>query len=260
MGWCEVVPGSVTNTSATLKTYIYDLYRLDPDGHWDYDYSCPDLSEVYFEFAALGLHEVPTPTGFQISPYNNHPRLSWGDVTLDINDLDGYHVYRKIGSQSWNRLTSQPITTTTFTDYSIDYSNRFSGSWTKYHLTTVAGGEESYPTSDLGLWGNQVNKQLTENESAPPKAFSLYPNYPNPFNPSTTIRYGLPEESYVSLVIYDMRGQVVQILEFGQQSAGWYDAVWKGETADGNQISTGIYFARLVADDHSQTIKLVYSK
>jgi len=93
-----------------------------------------------------------------------------------------------------------------------------------------------------------------------PSNWVLNQNYPNPFNPSTTIRYGLPESSDVSLVIYDVRGQVVQTLESGHQNAGWYDVVWNGETADGKQISTGIYFARLLAGDNSQVIKMLYLK
>ena len=93
-----------------------------------------------------------------------------------------------------------------------------------------------------------------------PSEYTLDQNYPNPFNPSTTLRYGLPEEANVSLVIYDVRGQVVQTLESRHQSAGWYDIIWNGETTDGKTISTGIYFARLVAGDYSQVIKMLYLK
>ena len=93
-----------------------------------------------------------------------------------------------------------------------------------------------------------------------PITYCLEDNYPNPFNPSTTIRYGLPEESNVSLVIYDVRGQVVQTLKSEHQSAGWYDVAWNGQTADGKTISTGIYFARLVAGEYSQVVKMLYLK
>ncbi len=93
-----------------------------------------------------------------------------------------------------------------------------------------------------------------------PQTYKLYQNYPNPFNPTTTLRYGLPEEGNVSLIIYDVRGQVVQTIASEHQSAGWYDVVWNGQTADGKTISTGIYFARLVADDYSQVVKMLYLK
>jgi len=93
-----------------------------------------------------------------------------------------------------------------------------------------------------------------------PTTYILDQNYPNPFNPSTTIRYGLPEHSNVSLVIYDLRGNVVQVVESTTQDAGWYNVVWNGETSDGKTISTGIYFARLVVGDYSEVIKMLYLK
>ena len=85
-------------------------------------------------------------------------------------------------------------------------------------------------------------------------------NYPNPFNPSTTIRYGLPEDSNVSLVIYDVRGNLVRTLESGSQSAGWYELVWDGRSDEGKAISTGLYLARIGAGEYSQVIKMLYLK
>jgi endoglucanase Acf2/PKD repeat protein len=93
-----------------------------------------------------------------------------------------------------------------------------------------------------------------------PSEFVLNQNFPNPFNPSTTIRYGLPEDSRLTLIIYDLRGNVVQTLESGSKASGWYDVVWNGENVDGKTVSTGIYFARLVAGNNSQVVKMVYLK
>ncbi|MBT3824079.1 MAG: T9SS type A sorting domain-containing protein [Candidatus Marinimicrobia bacterium] len=100
-----------------------------------------------------------------------------------------------------------------------------------------------------GIYGRQLPKELV-----------LSPAFPNPFNPSTTIRYGIPDYSYVSLEIYDLRGNIVRTLESGQQTAGWYNVVWNGQSAEGRTISTGIYFARLIAGDNSQVLKLLYLK
>ncbi|MBC8374407.1 MAG: T9SS type A sorting domain-containing protein [FCB group bacterium] len=93
-----------------------------------------------------------------------------------------------------------------------------------------------------------------------PRTVILNQNYPNPFNPTTTISYSIPEDTNISLVIYDIRGQVVQTLQSKNQSAGWYDVIWNGETADGKTISTGIYFARLIAGEYTQVIKMLYLK
>jgi hypothetical protein len=93
-----------------------------------------------------------------------------------------------------------------------------------------------------------------------PMSFTLSQNYPNPFNPSTTLSYEIPERFDVSLIIYNVRGDVIQILKSGEQNAGFYSAVWNGLAVDGKTISTGIYFARLVAGDHSQVVKMLYLK
>ena len=130
-----------------------------------------------------------------------------------------------------------------------------------YHLA------ESSPCVGTGLNGTNMGAlgvgctdPVAIIEVSIPTQYMLEQNYPNPFNPTTTIRYGLPEDSNVSLVIYDIRGNVVQTLESGTKSAGRYNIVWNGQTDDGRMISTGIYFARFVAGDYSQVIKMLYLK
>ncbi len=93
-----------------------------------------------------------------------------------------------------------------------------------------------------------------------PKQFELHQNYPNPFNPSTTIAYGIPEDSDVSVVIYDVSGKEVKTLIQSNQSAGWYNQIWNGLNNQNTQVSTGVYFARVTSGKNSETIKMVYLK
>ena len=93
-----------------------------------------------------------------------------------------------------------------------------------------------------------------------PTEFMLDQNYPNPFNPSTTIKYGLPEDSNVSLVIYDIRGNTVRTIDSGSQTAGWYEHVWNGMNDEGQPVSTGLYLTRLRAGSYTKTIKMLYLK
>ncbi|MBT4359519.1 MAG: T9SS type A sorting domain-containing protein, partial [Candidatus Marinimicrobia bacterium] len=130
---------------------------------------------------------------------------------------------------------------------------------TEYWWRVVATDADSL-TTESEVFKFTVGYVSIVEEIALPTEFMLDQNYPNPFNPSTTIRYGLPEESNVSLVIYDVRGQVVQTIASEHQSAGWYNVVWNGGATDGKTISTGIYFARLVAGDYSQVVKMLYLK
>ena len=82
----------------------------------------------------------------------------------------------------------------------------------------------------------------------PPKAFVLEPNHPNPFNPSTMIKYSLPEASSVSLVIYDLRGNEVTRWTNSNEQAGYKRKTWNGTDADGKRVPTGIYIYRLTAE------------
>lgn len=94
-----------------------------------------------------------------------------------------------------------------------------------------------------------------------PDRFELFPNFPNPFNPATTIRYGLPEASVVEVVIYDVLGRQVVVLARGQeQAAGYHAVVWDGRDDAGVQVASGVYFARMRAERFVQTRKMVLVK
>jgi subtilisin family serine protease len=80
------------------------------------------------------------------------------------------------------------------------------------------------------------------------RGVSLAQNSPNPFNPSTSIRYELPAPSSVSLKVYNAHGQVVAVVVDGRtQSAGSHTAQWNGRTTNGSQAASGMYFFRLEA-------------
>ncbi len=80
-----------------------------------------------------------------------------------------------------------------------------------------------------------------------PDRFALHPNYPNPFNPTTTIAYDLPRTSQVNLTIYNVLGQRVVRLVSGKLAAGHYRTVWDGRNQEGIPVSSGIYIMRLQA-------------
>ena len=82
-------------------------------------------------------------------------------------------------------------------------------------------------------------------DEALPSDFTLHANFPNPFNPSTTIAYDLVQAGEVALDVYDTLGQRVARLFAGSQAAGNYSVSWDGRDAQGNVVSSGIYFYRL---------------
>ncbi len=88
-----------------------------------------------------------------------------------------------------------------------------------------------------------------------PEAILLFASYPNPFNPATTMIYGLANAARVNLSIYNVAGQRVAVLVEGAQQAGEHKIVW-----DGARIPSGVYFARLESGNESRSLKLVLVK
>jgi hypothetical protein len=93
-----------------------------------------------------------------------------------------------------------------------------------------------------------------------PKSFALLPNYPNPFNPETYIEYTLPADCQVTLAVYNILGQRVRTLINEYQSAGLKSVRWDGKNDSGNQVSAGVYFYSIKADNFTQAKKMILLK
>ncbi|MFA4839289.1 MAG: FlgD immunoglobulin-like domain containing protein, partial [Candidatus Neomarinimicrobiota bacterium] len=93
-----------------------------------------------------------------------------------------------------------------------------------------------------------------------PTQFSVSRNYPNPFNSQTTIRYDLPTDASVQMMIYDIRGHKIRTLENGFKPAGYHQAVWNGKDDAGRDVASGIYFFQMISETHRKTMKLMLVK
>ena len=95
-----------------------------------------------------------------------------------------------------------------------------------------------------------------------PPAFELFPNFPNPFNPATTIRYQLAKSSLVRLSVYDLTGRAIVQLIDEVQAPDFYQVFWNGTDQHGYPVSAGIYIARLYIDETRTTdcVKMVLIK
>jgi hypothetical protein len=96
--------------------------------------------------------------------------------------------------------------------------------------------------------------------SALPQVAALLPNYPNPFNPSTEIRFDIPTARDVKLRVYNQLGQAVRTLVEGRMKAGSYSLKWDGTNAAGLAVASGVYFYSLDAGDFSQVRKMTLVK
>ncbi|OPX32160.1 hypothetical protein B1H10_07855 [candidate division KSB1 bacterium 4484_188] len=90
-----------------------------------------------------------------------------------------------------------------------------------------------------------------------PNTFRLFDNFPNPFNPTTLIRFQVPGTSHVQLKIYNSLGQEVRTLVNRNQAAGTQSVVWDGRNNAGNSVASGIYYYRLQAGNFVQVKKMM---
>lgn len=109
------------------------------------------------------------------------------------------------------------------------------------------------------LCPNDVANGQGDNSNLP-KDYELSQNYPNPFNPKTEINFALPKESEVSLIIYNIKGQIVNKLMEEQLGAGRYKVTWEGRDSEGNKVASGIYFYSLRAGNYKETKKMIMMK
>jgi hypothetical protein len=93
-----------------------------------------------------------------------------------------------------------------------------------------------------------------------PIAFNLYNNFPNPFNPITTLRYDLQEDVLVNVTIYDMMGRIIKNLVSSQQTAGYKSIKWNATNDAGSPVSAGIYIYMIQAGEFRQVRKMVLLK
>jgi len=99
----------------------------------------------------------------------------------------------------------------------------------------------------LGLAFAPDSTTAVKSEQTQPRSFALFNNYPNPFNPSTTIEFALPVSANIKVKVYNLLGQTVKILYDGMKDAGYYKLNWNSDDVNGNSVSSGIYFYELTA-------------
>lgn len=120
----------------------------------------------------------------------------------------------------------------------------------------IGGNGQDITVVAYDQYRNSKSTSITTSVGAEPvhvaREFQLYQNWPNPFNPSTNIRYQLPESAQVRLSVYTLNGALVRVLENGIQNAGEHQSIWNGENSQGNAVASGVYIYRLEARSGSE--------
>jgi len=181
-------------------------------------------------------------TSFIGSTVNGNVLLNWKTAT-EMNN-SGFEIQRSSDRMSFSKVAFVSGYGTTTESQNYSYTDNF-----------VTNGKYYYRLKQIDFNGAFAYSDIIEVNVAAPIEFALQQNYPNPFNPSTLISYSIPQNSFVTLKVYDVLGNEVATLVNQTQSAGKYDVRF-----DASSLSNGVYMYSIKTDNFSSTKKMILMK
>ncbi|UCH85171.1 MAG: choice-of-anchor D domain-containing protein, partial [Candidatus Latescibacterota bacterium] len=185
-------------------------------------------------------------------------------INLADNRLFANRVFAWFGIWTWLSVSPESGTlapaTNTDLGVTIDASSLGSGSYRQN--IEIRSNDPATPvvTIPVALTVDSLGSVTGIYDDGVPTRYALHSNYPNPFNPTTTIAYELPQRSDVRLLVYDVKGRQICELVNDTQPFGRHEVAWNGRDESGNPVASGVYFYKLVAGDFVQTRKMVLLK
>jgi hypothetical protein len=228
--------------------------------------------------AVLPFGDIDSPAQGGIASGTGYPVTGWA-LTQQPNSISniypntnpGVKIYVDgvyIGDATYG-LYDQ-VVSLTLTSYNNSNAAGFS-----YDLNTTqyANGVHSIQATVMDNVGNLngigsryftiYNESFLSSEidgSSIPEHLTVINPYPNPFNPSTTINYGISKDSRVSIEVYNLIGDLVATLYNREQVQGWHSITWNGVNNQGLLVPAGIYLAKITSNNASDTVKLMLLK
>ena len=168
--------------------------------------------------------------------------LTW--ETASESDNYGFEIERSTNIKKWRTIGFVPGYGTTTITHQYSFIDKNVNSGTYY-----------YRLKQIDMNGNFEYSKVIETVVSPPKKFFLGQNFPNPFNPITVIPFDLPEKSKIKLTLYNLMGEIVELISIGEYSAGHHEVSFNA----GN-LGAGLYFYKLEAKDFMDIKKLLILK
>jgi hypothetical protein len=267
-----VIPTSSTSPAeAVVKAN--NFYATNPDGEGSFRLYLPN--GMFSATASLQYHQSSTVNQVQISPASpthyteftliNLPPVQGADFTVDnetglvtlswnepfdpVLPIMGYNVYKKFDTGPFEMI--QQTTGLSHSENITLYGHY------RYYICARYMNTEGSPSDTLDFMYPYVADQ--ENE-IPGLVTKLNYNYPNPFNPTTTISFDLAQPGKVKLCVYNVKGQLVKTLINGQYIPGKHRIVWDGRDNSNRGVASGVYFYRLQTKGYTQTRKMLMLK
>jgi subtilisin family serine protease len=206
--------------------------------------------------------------GLDLSSADDAELSFWTAYSLRSKKDFGFVEISPDNGQTWNAIGAE-ITGINLLWHNVsislsDYVAAEDSIRIRFRLTTDAdinGFYEGWYLDDIQIKeDSQVDVEHPKDANVIPQQFELGLNYPNPFNPSTSISYALPEAASVCLQIFNSLGQLIKTLVDEKQMPGLYQKSWDGLDAEGAAVSAGIYFTRLQAGEFIAVRKMALVK
>jgi len=191
---------------------------------------------------------------FSISVGSEGVILEWS--LKDTGPIKGFNIYRSTSdSTGFVKINNKLIEIispyeTTISLYYSDHSIVQSGLTYYYKLEqiNIGGGKVLYGPKSIFVEKGTLGIPLK---------YNLSQCYPNPFNPSTTIKFAIPRKSHVIIEVFNLLGQNVATLLDEEKLPGYYKAIWDGKDNHGLPLSSGLYFYRIKTKNYSNTKKMI---
>jgi len=257
----ESIKTKNSNNESTREMTGYKVYR---DGSMIEEITDPailtctdeSLGADEYEYYVIAVYDIGESDPSNISlvevilpaPANLTGELQYPDVVLSWDEptergLASYKIYRD------NVMIAEDVYAANYTDLNVPADVYI------YQVKAVYDGDYESEFS------NEAEVTVTEaGNNLIPLVTSLEGNYPNPFNPTTTIKFGLSEDSQVRLDVYNIKGEKIITLVDGYLKAEFHSIVWDGTDSSSKPVSSGVYFYKMQSEKYNSTKKMILMK
>ena len=273
----------VEPSALVTATISGSILTLVPDANWhgeaNYTVSASDgysASSTNFNLTVTPVQDAPTAFDW-VSEASDTINVTQDAANLaevyelkwsESKDVDGenidYLLYAQIGflvEEIYDTTsTSVQITYEEFVENVFELFPMLPGATVKFSVVATDGIDTVKVTGDDRVLFVNRYDYLSIAVEGIPLEFALHENYPNPFNPTTTLRFDLPEVSDITLTIYNMLGQKVRTFDYQNTSAGYHSVTWDATNDLGQQVGAGVYLYQLQTKNFVKTRKMVLLK
>ena len=206
-----------------------------------------NVAEIFEGY--VNEESLPTISSFSLIAQDTLVLLNWDP--MNIEGFSYYLLERSLSEEFDAEIVSNYLSNNYFQDDDLEYD-------TEYFYRVAYVTDEISPYSDT----LSVTLEFLNDNNGPkiPEHYVLYDNFPNPFNPVTTIKYNIPKKSHVKITIHDMMGNLVNVLVDEYQNKGSKSVQWDGRNTTGNTLSTGLYVYTIQSGDFRNTKKMLLIK